>query len=482
MTFAGEPGGFVRGHHPNRVISCSGTEIPGRAAPYGGAMRRIRTWLTEEVPRLIDKHGVPGAAVAVLADGEVVDVAAGVLNRGTGVAATTDSLFQIGSITKLWTAALVMQLVDERVINLDDPVTKHLPGLRLPDDRVTIRQLLNHTNGLDGDVLTPTTRGDDAISAYVDTVVPQLAQVTPPGSGFSYCNSAYVILGRLVEVLRGKPFHVVVRERIADPLKLTHVATIPEEALLHRTAVGHLPDGQPVPIWNLPASIASAGALLSMNARALVAFAAAHLDGGELLSEAAITTLWTSDVDVPEIGSFARHWGVGWASFGWEGARVLGHDGGTIGQAAFLRVVPQAGVAVAVLTNGGTVGQFADDVLGHVLGELAPVRLPAPLTPPADPGPVDAGMVTGTYGSPALRLEITVDGSGRASARTSAESAEMRVTMPEPVVSELVRLDEHRLISVEPGPGGRHNVYVFVSEGGPARFVFVGGRLFPRTG
>ncbi|MCP3804314.1 beta-lactamase family protein [Allokutzneria sp. A3M-2-11 16] len=445
-------------------------------------MKRIRAWLADEVPRLIDKHGVPGAAVAVLADGEIVDVAAGVLNRGTGVAATTDSLFQIGSITKLWTAALVMQLVDERVISLGDPVTEHLPDLRLPDDRVTVRQLLNHTSGLDGDVVTPTTRGDDAISAYVETVVPRLAQTMPPGTGFSYCNSGYVILGRLVEVLRGKPFHAVVRERIADRLKLTHVATIPEEALLYRTALGHIEGVGPAPVWSLPASIAPAGSLLSMTARSLVGFAAAHLEGSELLSEAALTTLWESDVDVPDIGSFARHWGPGWASFDWDGARVLGHDGGTMGQAAFLRVVPQAGVAVAVLTNGGTVGPFADEVLGHVLGELAPVRLPAPERPPAAPGPVDAGIVTGTYSSAAYRLEISVDGSGRASARMSAEAPELRATMPEPIVRELVRLDEHRLITLEPGPLGRHDVYVFVSEGGPAGFVFVSGRLLPRIG
>ncbi|WP_052407973.1 serine hydrolase domain-containing protein [Allokutzneria albata] len=443
-------------------------------------MERMRAWLTEEVPRLIDKHGVPGAAVALLVDGEIVDVAAGVLNRRTGAAATTDSLFQIGSITKLWTTALVMQLVDDHVIELDDPVTQHLPDLRLRDDRITIRQLLNHTNGLDGDVLTHTTRGDDAIAVYADTVVPQLAQITPPGTAFSYCNSAYVILGRLVEVLRGKPFHALVRERIADRLELTHLATIPEEALLHSTAVGHLPDGQPAPVWNLPASIASAGSLLSTNARSLTTFAAAHLDGNHLLSDAAISTLWTSDVDVPDIGSFARKWGVGWASFDWDGAQVVGHDGGTIGQTAFLRVVPQAGVAVAVLTNGGTAGLFADEVFSHVLGDLASVRPSAPATPPIDPEPVDAGLVTGTYTAPALRLEITVDSSGRASVRMSPVSEEMRMTMPEPVTRELVRFDDHRLISLEPGSSGRHEVYAFDDEGGPASFVFVGGRLFPR--
>ncbi|GAA4033568.1 serine hydrolase domain-containing protein [Allokutzneria multivorans] len=441
-------------------------------------MRRIHAWLSENLPALIEEHGVPGAAVAVLADGEVVDVAAGVLNQGTGVAATTDSLFQIGSVTKLWTAALVMQLVEERVIGLDDPVTHHLPSLRLPDERVTIRQLLDHTSGLDGDVLTPTTRGDDAIARYADTVAPGLAQLTPPGSGFSYCNSGYVILGRLVEVLRGKPFHVLLRERIADPLKLGHVATLPEEALLHRTAVGHFAR-TPAHVWNLPASISPAGSLLCTSARSLALFGAGQ---HELLSQETVTTLWESTVDVPEIGSFATHWGLGWASFGWEGARVLGHDGGTIGQAAFLRVVPRAGVSVAVLTNGGsTVGLFADAVLGHVLSELAHARPPARLTPPVAPAPIDASLVTGTYSSPALRLEIAADASGSATARVSAVSEETRLAMPEPMIKKMVRLDDRRLISVEPGMGGRHEVYVFVGDNGPADHAFGGGRLLPRV-
>ncbi|WP_086829262.1 serine hydrolase [Allokutzneria sp. NRRL B-24872] len=445
-------------------------------------MRRIHAWLTENLPSLIEEHGVPGASVAVVVDDEVVDVAAGVLNQGTGVAATTDSLFQIGSVTKLWTAALVMQLVEERVIGLDDPVTRHVPGLRLRDERVTIRQLLDHTSGLDGDVLTPTSRGDDAVALYADTVAPGLTQVIEPGSGFSYSNSGYVLLGRLVEVLRGKPFHVLLRERIADPLKLSHVATLPEEALLHRTAVGHF--GQtPVPVWNLPASISPAGSLLCTSARSLAQFGAAHVHGHELLSEEAVTTLWSSTVDVPEIGSFATHWGLGWASFGWEGARVLGHDGGTIGQAAFLRVVPQAGVSVALLTNGGsTVGLFADAVLGHLLSDLAPVRQPSRLTPPAAPAPIDASLVTGAYSSPALRLEITVDGPVSATARVSAVSEETRLAMPEPMTKKMVRLDERRLISVEPGMGGRHEVYVFVGDNGPADYAFGGGRLLPRVG
>ena len=76
------------------------------------ALHEVKTWIADELPRLIEKYDVPAAAVAVLADGEVVDDAAGVLSRAHGVGATPDSVFQIGSITKLWTSTLVMQLVE----------------------------------------------------------------------------------------------------------------------------------------------------------------------------------------------------------------------------------------------------------------------------------------------------------------------------------------------------------------------------------
>jgi CubicO group peptidase (beta-lactamase class C family) len=82
------------------------------------------------LPELLEKYGVPSAGWAVLHDGEVVDGAAGVLHLGTGVTATADSIYQIGSITKLWTSSLVMQLVDEGLVDIEEPVRTYLPDFR----------------------------------------------------------------------------------------------------------------------------------------------------------------------------------------------------------------------------------------------------------------------------------------------------------------------------------------------------------------
>ncbi|MEU7163897.1 serine hydrolase domain-containing protein [Streptomyces morookaense] len=128
-----------------------------------------------------------------------------------------------------------------------------------------------HTSGIQGDLFHDPGRGDDAVEKYLPALA-GAAQVHQPGELFSYCNSGYVVLGRLVEVLRGKPFDAVLRERLADPLGLTHVATNADEAILFRAAVGHIEREPgagfvPTPIWALPASNAPAGSRLAMSAR-----------------------------------------------------------------------------------------------------------------------------------------------------------------------------------------------------------------------
>src|SRR5690606_11370058 len=94
----------------------------------------VADFLKTELARRTEARGVPGAAVAVVIDGEIVDHAVGVLSTATAVETTTDAVFQIGSITKVWTATLVMQLVDEGLVELDEPIRTYLPDFRLADD------------------------------------------------------------------------------------------------------------------------------------------------------------------------------------------------------------------------------------------------------------------------------------------------------------------------------------------------------------
>jgi CubicO group peptidase (beta-lactamase class C family) len=193
---------------------------------------------------LVRRHQVPGASLAVLAGGEVTTLATGVLHKGTGVEVTTDSLFQIGSMTKAYTATVVLALVDQGLAGVDTPVAELLPGFRVADPevsrRVTLRHLLCHTSGINGDFFLDTGRGDDCLARYVEACA-GLEQSHPLGATFSYCNSGYVILGRVIEQLTGAVWDAALAEHLAAPLGLAHTWTLPEDVLRFRAAMGHVP-------------------------------------------------------------------------------------------------------------------------------------------------------------------------------------------------------------------------------------------------
>jgi CubicO group peptidase (beta-lactamase class C family) len=441
-------------------------------------------WVAERLPALLEEHDVPAAGVAVLADGEVADVAAGVLSRSTGVEATTESVFQIGSITKLWTSTLVMQLVDEGLVDLDATVRSYLPEFAISDEgaaaQITVRQLLTHTSGFEGDIFTDTGRGDDAVEKYLGELhdVPQLF---PPGELWSYNNAGFVVLGRLVELLRGKPYDVCLRERLVAPLGLTHVAPSPYEAILFRAAVGHI-EAEPgtgyvaAPVWALVRSNAPAGSMLAMTPRDLLGFARMHLDDGRtpdgtrVLAAGTAAQMREQEVVLPDLGNLAASWGLGFERWETSDGLVVGHDGGTIGQVAFLRIVPEAGVAVALLTNGGNSVSLYRDVLGHLLAALAGVPVPPLPVPPEEPEPVDATSYLGTYSCDVGDIVVAQDHEGRVWATETPKGVALEMGDVEQRY-ELVRLRDDTLIRREPELG-MYRVYAFLGDDGTGHSLY----------
>lgn len=367
---------------------------------------------------LIHEHQVPGAALGILHGGGIVDVAAGVLNKRTGVEATPDSVFQIGSISKVWTATLVLQLVDEGAITLDTPVSQVIPGLTLHDSEVaktvTVRHLLTHTSGIDGDVFTDTGRGDDCLEKYVDQLA-EVEQNHPLGVTWSYCNTGYSLLGRLVEVLTDKTWDAALRERVVEPLGLSATMTLPEEALLHRAAAGHVAEsGQEphvAPSWVLQRSAGPAGLIIA-RVHDLLAFARMHLAGGvtpdgtRILSAESARAMTDHQVDVPDPTELGDSWGLGWIREGWGETRLVGHDGSTLGQYAFLKLVPEHGVAVAVLTNGGHAAALAQQLFAEVFDQVAGLSAPEPFAPPENPPTLDLAPYCGSYARAGLETVV----------------------------------------------------------------------------
>jgi CubicO group peptidase (beta-lactamase class C family) len=449
------------------------------------SLNEITNWLHDRLPALLAEHKVPGAAVAVSAEGQVVELASGVLSKATGVEATPDSVFQIGSITKVWTATLVMQLAEEGLLDLDAPVRATLPGFAIADEQaaaaITARQLLSHTAGFEGDIFTDTGRGDDCVEKYVATLG-EVTQLFAPGEMFSYNNAGYCVLGRMVEVLRGKPFDDCVREHLFTPLGLTHAANGAHEAILFRAAVGHIaadPEGdpQPAPVWSLARSNAPAGSMLAMSPRSLLAFAQMHLDGGKaadgtrMLGAESVAAMQQAQVELPRLGLMGTAWGIGWEIYDWADGRVIGHDGGTIGQSAFLRVVPDKGVSIALLTNGGNPIAVYTEIYTHLLRELAGIEMPPLPTPPAQPETVDASRFVGTYASEVGELTVSQDSDGTVWLQEVPKGLLAEIGR-QPERKELVHFEGDTFLPVQP-IFGIHMPQVFVGDDGSGRALYI---------
>jgi CubicO group peptidase (beta-lactamase class C family) len=378
-----------------------------------------------------------------------------------------------------------MQLVDEGSLDLDQPVRRTLPEFRLADESaaasITPRQLLSHTAGFEGDIFTDTGKGDDCLEKFVLTLG-DTPQLFPPGERFSYNNAGYCVLGRIVEVLRGKPFDDCLREHLFTPLGLTHVANGPYEAIMFRAAMGHVrpaPDAelQPAPVWALARSNAPAGSMLAMRPRDLLTFAQMHMNGGQaadgtvVLQPDTVRLMHQPHVELPRLGLMGDAWGLGPELFRTDDGLLTGHDGNTIGQAAFLRLVPGKGVAVALLTNGGDTFALYRDVVGHVLGELAGVTM-APLPAPPDrPRRIDAGRYVGTYSTALLDLIVSQDDDGRIWLDQVPKGiiAEMG---QQPERSELVHYADDSLIPVK-ADRGMYMPHVFLGDDGHGRALYL---------
>ncbi|MBU2698881.1 serine hydrolase [Pimelobacter sp. 30-1] len=379
---------------------------------------------------LAEKHAVPGLQVGLLTldgpDRHTVRVLShGMTSLRTGVGVDDDTLFQLGSITKVWTATLVMQLVDEGRLTLDTRVVDVLPDFRLADqtaaDTITVRHLLTHTSGIDGDILTDTGDGDDALARYVEVLVPAVC-TTPPGGHFDYCNAGFAVAGRIVEVLRETDFTTAIQRHLFEPLGLEHTVMNAKDAILHRAAVGHLADLSdpgvravtPTPQWSLPRSSGPMGGAVG-RMEDLLALAAGHLldgvglNGTRFLSAESARLMRALQVDLGGLSSTDAGWGLGWAVGPWGPYDAVNHGGATIGQIAQLHVLPSLGLAVGVLTNsrGGTA--LAKEVLAEIGRELG-LEYPMPRREPGDHAPALALAAAGTYESATTRLALERDG------------------------------------------------------------------------
>lgn len=405
-----------------RIVDWATRHTSGRVVPVRSLASRTRG-LQSRLVQLCEQYDVPGAAATVLHGDEVVTVVHGVRSVDSNEPVTPQTVFQIGSNTKLYTATLVMQLVDAGLVELDAPVTRYVPEFRLAKEgfaeSVTVRHLLTHTSGIPGDIFGPHIPwGEDAIATFVQELS-VLEPLCEAGEVWSYCNAGWVLLGRLVEAVTGQTFHAAWRQRLVDPIGAVRTRALPDQVLPLEPALGHVPGpgGKPkvAPVYATSPACFPAGSLPVSTGEDLVRFVRLHLDGGvtsdgeRLLSAEAVAAMQTPQLSLPAMGSQRQAWGLGWAlGETADGQRVLGHGGGTLGQLSTLEVLPDDRLAVVVLTNGMN-GMFVGQTLVRELfASLAGAELLPEPTGLTDTDGIDLSVLEGSYVNGRNRIDATV--------------------------------------------------------------------------
>ena len=299
---------------------------------------------------------VPGMSVVVIRGSEVLIAKGyGVADREAAAPATAATVYQIGSISKQFTAAAVMRLVERGVIRLDDRVSRHLPEYSLRGDSVTIRQLLHQTSGIReeftlpryGELISDTTRPNGELMA----LIAREPLGFPPGSRWSYSNSNYALLASVIEQVTGQPYDRFLAAEFFGPLGLTSLHHCSPLPTARHHARGYVPDRgriAPAPPENM-AWIRGDGGLCG-TADDLARWALA-LASGRALSDSSyrrmVTSERTSDGITPS-------YGFGLSLVPLDGAYPrVSHGGRMAGFTGVLAYYPQRDMAVAVLANRG---------------------------------------------------------------------------------------------------------------------------------
>jgi CubicO group peptidase (beta-lactamase class C family) len=367
------------------------------AVLLAAALCPAQDYVDKVVERARREFDVPGIAVAIVKDGNVVLAKGyGVRRQGESAPVTAQSLFRIASNTKAFTTAALAMLVDEGKIRWDDLVTQHMPGFQLYDPYVTremtVRDLLTHRSGLGlgaGDLMffPPGDLGRDEIIRRLRFIKP----ATSFRSAYAYDNLLYIVAGQLIPAVTGQNWDSFVRDRIFLPLGMTNTFTDvaalnngKDVATPHNALSGKL---AALPQEDMDSS-APAGAIITCVAD-LAKWMTVQLNGGvfgntRLFSAAQAREMWSAQTILPieELpqdapAAFAatqpnfRAYGLGWDLRDYRGKRLVGHTGALSGYVSRTALVPELKLGIVILTNQEVTAAhsaIANTVIDHYLG------------------------------------------------------------------------------------------------------------------
>jgi CubicO group peptidase (beta-lactamase class C family) len=341
------------------------------------------------------RAGTPAMTVAVFsADGEVVDFALGQADVENGVAATPETLFMAASVTKILTAALVMQGVERGKLSLDAPVNDSLPPERQVRDAsgapvpVTLRMLLSHSSGLPVSWQGIQSDPNEPPRSLDDLLAHGLRTIRAPREHLIYANDGFALAGWLAARAEGVSFDELARRDLFEPLRMTHSTLVPPRdagPALAAAYGGGGPFGGKARVPHQTVSgTAPAGALIT-TATDLARFGTAILRGGELDGARVLAPESVAELERMQARAHPRMpegFGLGFGVREVPGRTLVWWDGSLAGAASRLALLPEHGVGVAILSNLSDNGPVAA-AGNRILAELVPPP-PAGAAPPAD--------------------------------------------------------------------------------------------------
>jgi CubicO group peptidase (beta-lactamase class C family) len=352
------------------------------------ASNRYERELQPLIQRFVQQEQVPGLAIAIIRNNRIVYAHAfGVQNLSTtNDPMTTRSLFHMASITKLFVATSIMQLVEQRKVDLDVPVVKYVPGFHLADERystITIRQMLTHTPGMpdveDYEWNKPQ-YDDGALERYVRSLG-DLKLLFPPGQDFRYSNMAFEILGDVVAKVSAESFEDYVQGHILAPLGMVSSTLLVKQADPKLLTWGHEldADGNPVPSKVFPYNrMHSPSSNLHSNVLDMSRWAMANLNRGELHGKRILEVSTYDLMWKPAYKDGSDSVGISWFLNKYRGHLVVSHDGGDTGFLADFAMLPKQHIAVVWLTNC----DWVNTTLTHAAFDVALGYTPRPVGRP----------------------------------------------------------------------------------------------------
>ena len=352
---------------PTGAIAASRSNI-AVVASQEVASKELKKIAAEKAALLTKSYETTSVQYALIDNGKII------LSGQTGkndmegkLPLTKDTLYGIGSTSKVYTAAAVMKLVDEGKVDLDTPVVRYVPDFKMKDaryKRITPRMLLNHSSGLPGTSFNNVVLFNDNDTVAHDSLLRELSSQSlkaDPGAFSVYCNDGFTLAEILVERVSGMGFTEFLHQKFTEPLKLNHTKTPQDKWEDEKQAGLYIPTYQgQLPIESLNA-IGSGG--ISSTAEDVVRFSQLFMGQGKgILSNKAVKEMEQEEYKKgmwPENGDSVFNYGLGWDSvelypFNRYGIKALAKGGDTVLQHAALVVLPEQKMAAAVLSSGGS--------------------------------------------------------------------------------------------------------------------------------